>query len=132
MSIISEFVLGLPKQLADTVSKLLRWQIRLSLPVVIVSGIFGMPSWHAPVSALLGALVGIVPALVYVRIAYRKPRGAPGKLLSAHFAAEAAKLAVTGLMFALVLALYKDVVPLALFSSFFATLVAYWIALLSK
>ena len=69
---------------------------------------------------------------MYVRIAYRKPRGAPGKLLSAHFAAEAAKLAVTGLMFALVLALYKDVVPLALFSSFFATLVAYWIALLSK
>ena len=74
--------------------------------MVIVSGILGMPVARAPVSALLGALVGIVPALVYVRIAYRAA-GAPGKLLSAHFAAEAAKLAVTGLMFALVLALYK-------------------------
>jgi len=132
VSIISEFVLGLPKQLAHTVSNVLVWQIRLALPMIILCTVLGLPDWHPALSAVMGALVGIVPALVYVRVAYRQPRGAPGRLLAAHFVAEAAKLAVTVLMFVLVLWLYKDVVPLALFSSFFATLAAYWIALLSK
>jgi ATP synthase protein I len=54
----------------------------------------------------------------------------PKALLRAHLVAEVQKLAVTVILFAAVLILFKGVATLPLLLTFIATLVVYWVALL--
>ena len=54
----------------------------------------------------------------------------PKALLRAHLVGEAQKLALTVILFAAVLILYKGVATLPLLLTFIATLVVYWVALL--
>lgn len=107
---------------ASSVVNVLRWQVRLALPVIVLCSIISSPHEVAGLSAFFGALIGIVPAWAYAKIAYREPRQAPRKLLAAHFLAEAAKFCVTAVLFAVVFWVFKDVKPLALFAGFLATI----------
>jgi F0F1-type ATP synthase assembly protein I len=85
---------------------------------------------------LRGECRGVVGSLAYAwRIARPQTRGTdaaadPRALVRAHFVGEAQKLALTVILFAAVLVLYKGVATLPLLLTFIATLVVYWVALL--
>ena len=97
--------------------------IAIAFPLLYWKGIM------VAVSAFLGGAIGFVPAWIYVRRMTIAPGGKPQDFLRAQYKAEFYKFAVTALMFALTFALFRDVSPLFLFLTYFATLAVYWVAL---
>lgn len=83
-------------------------------------------------SAMIGGAIGFVPAWIYARTMTVKGGAGPQDLLRAQYKAEAYKLAVTAVMFALTFILFRGVSALILFSTYFATLAVYWVALVMK
>jgi len=81
-------------------------------------------------SALSGGAVGFIASLVYARKMLAPKGGGPQVFLSAHYRAEAYKLAYTILLFSLVFTQFKDVQVVPLFATYIATLLVYWVALI--
>ncbi len=84
---------------------------------------------NAAASAFLGGAIGFLGSLAYARRIARETTD-PKALLRAHVVGEVQKLALTVILFAAVLILYKGVATLPLLLTFIATLVVYWVALL--
>lgn len=80
-------------------------------------------------SGLLGGAIGFIPAWVYANRMAAVSDGTPQDLLRAQYKAEFYKFAVTVVLFALTFALFRDVSALALFLTYVATLLVYWVAL---
>lgn len=82
------------------------------------------------VSAFAGGAIGFTTSLVYAWVMTVPPGSDPGTMLRAHFRAEMWKIALTVILFAAVLVLFKGISTLPLLLTFMATLAVYWVALL--
>jgi len=112
--------------------------LQVTISVVIALACLVFYGANAAVSAFLGGAIGFVSSFAYAwRIARAPTRSTgdtdevdPKALMRAHFVGEVQKLALTVILFAAVLILYKGVATLPLLLTFIATLVVYWVALL--
>ncbi len=88
--------------------------------------------WKGPgvaISSFLGGAVGFIPAWIYTQKMAAVSGGEPQDYLRAQYKAEFYKFAVTALLFALTFTLFRDVSAAALFLTYVATLLVYWVAL---
>src|SRR5262245_19859447 len=112
--------------------------LQVAVSVAIAAACLVISGANAAVSAFLGGAIGFLSSLAYAwRIAGSQTRSTdtekgadPKALMRAHFVGEVQKLALTVILFAAVLILYKGVATLPLLLTFIATLVVYWVALL--
>jgi ATP synthase protein I len=107
--------------------------LQVAVSVAIALACLAFYGANAAVSAFLGGAIGFLGSLAYAwRIAGAQTgdKADPKALLRAHLVGEAQKLALTVILFAGVLVLYKGVATLPLLLTFIATLVVYWVALL--
>ncbi len=112
--------------------RVIRLQVRLPLLAVVISLLVAGATINVPVSALIGGLCAILPALAYVRIAGSMQRVSPAELMRAHYKAEAVKFVLTLLLFGGALAFFKDLSVAGLFGGYIAATSAYWFGLLIK
>ena len=82
----------------------------------------------AGLSALLGGGIATLGSLVMAVVVFAGNTASAGKALSAFYVGEAVKLAVVVALFVLVLRMVR-VAPLAMFATFGAALLVYWVAL---
>ncbi|MCL6264538.1 ATP synthase subunit I [Craterilacuibacter sp. RT1T] len=114
------------------IKRIVRLQFVLTAIAVLIAAVLGQGSISGAVSALLGGLTVILPALLYIRIAYSVPRASPAVLMKAHYKAEAVKFVMTILIFAVVLLFFKDISVAAYFASYMLVVFGYWFGLLIK
>jgi len=116
--------------MADSIRGNARRVIRLQVLVTVAIAVplLARDGFAVAMSAFLGGAIGFVPAWIYVR-KMAATSGEPQDLLRAQYKAEFYKFAVTAVMFALTFALFREVAPLFLFLTYFATLAMYWVAL---
>ena len=107
-----------------------RIQSVLTLCITALCALF--VSYNSAVSALMGGVLAVVPALLYALIAYRIKRAHPQVLLKEHFRAESVKMLSTLILFALVILLFRGVSAPSLFAGYIAAQSAYLISLLFK
>ncbi|MDQ3197000.1 MAG: ATP synthase subunit I [Burkholderiales bacterium] len=104
-------------QIALTIFLALAWLVARDIP--------------AAFSAVLGGAIGFFPGLVYALTILRaRDSERPDRVLRAQYSGEFRKLLLTFAMFVAIFAWFKDVSVIALLSTYIATLVAYWAALL--
>jgi len=84
---------------------------------------------HGAISAALGGLISIIAGLVFVLLTARNKVRSAGEVLLVAFKAEAAKLFLAISLLWLVLALYQDVVVVALIGSFVVSILIFSMAL---
>ena len=112
------------------IRRVLRWQA-----VVTVAGAAAAYAWgggHAALSAVLGGIVNIAAVVVFAVVyALSRPTSAGGTV-AALFRAEALKILVIVGQIWLVLANYKEVVPVAFLATFVITVLLFRIALLDR
>lgn len=103
--------------------------------IIIASIAAWLAGVHGAISALAGGLIGITGGLAFVFLA-AKSAGEKGKsageVIFAALKAEAAKLFLAGLLLWLVLALYQEVVVVALLGSFVASILIFSMALFAR
>lgn len=114
------------------VKRVVRLQIRLVVAAVLLGIVLSHGTVALPVSIVIGGLAGIVPALLYIRIAYAKRHIPPAELMKAHFKAESAKFMLTLVMFGAAMVFFKDLSVAGLFGGYVATVAGYWFGLLIK
>lgn len=103
--------------------------LQASVTVAIAAALWLREGGGAAVSALIGGGIGIIPALIYLRSMTAPPGTDAPRLLGAQYRAEFFKFVATTVLFALTFIGYRDVAPVALFSTYLATLTMYWVAL---
>jgi len=112
------------------IRRVLRWQA-----VVTVAGALAAYAWgggHAALSAVLGGIVNVAAVVVFAVVyALSRPTSAGGTV-AALFRAEAFKILVIVGQLWLVLANYKEVVPVAFLATFVITVLLFRIALLDR
>lgn len=88
-------------------------------------------SWnlYVIISALLGALLVIIPTLVYIRVSMVRKVLPVGQVFAKHQKAELFKFFTNLFGFAIVFITFKKVHVLALFTTYVVTLSSYWISL---
>jgi ATP synthase protein I len=104
--------------------------LQVAVSVAIALACLAFYGVNAAVSAFLGGAIGFLGSFAYAWRIARPQVSDPKALLRAHLVAEVQKLAVTVILFAAVLILFKGVATLPLLLTFIATLVVYWVALL--
>ena len=93
---------------------------------LLVSGLFLLQGLTAAYSALVGGLVCIIPNVVFVFLTHRHGGAqAAKKVVNAFYLAEALKLSLTALLFALVF-ITLSVKVLPLFVAYIACLMSYF------
>ena len=105
----------------------LRWQVYATATSMLIAG-----SWvgfHGASSALLGGLINVVAGAVFGWVARRSRKRTAGEALLALMRAEAAKVALIVLQLCMVLALYKQLVPVPFFSTFILTVIFFSMAI---
>jgi len=112
------------------IRRVLRWQA-----VVTVAGALAAYAWgggHAALSAVLGGIVNVAAVVVFAVVyALSRPTSAGGTV-AALFRAEAFKILVIVGQLWLVLANYKEVVPVAFLATFVITVLLFRVALLDR
>ena len=83
-------------------------------------------------SALIGGLTALLPSCFYVWRSSRVKSQDPKGLVKAHYRAESGKLAMTAVLFGVVFTQIEAISALPLFTTYAATLLSYWVALLLK
>ena len=83
-------------------------------------------------SALVGGLTALLPSCFYVWRSSRVKSQDPKGLVKAHYRAESGKLAMTAVLFGVVFTQIEAISALPLFTTYAATLLSYWVALLLK
>lgn len=87
---------------------------------------------YSCLSALLGFLLALLPALVYIKVVYTD-RVLPAEVVMVrHKKAELYKFFTNILGFVIVFICFRQVHLLVLFASYLVTLSAYWLALLRR
>ena len=123
--------MGVSEQNDAVLSKVYRI-IGLQVLVTAVIALALLPIYGALVaaSAFAGGAIGFITSWVYARKMTVPPGSDPRVILRAHMLAEVWKLGLTVILFAAVLASFKEVATLPLLLTFMATLAVYWVALL--
>jgi len=102
-----------------------------AVSVLAALAALGFSGAHAALSALLGGGIATAGSLVMAGVGFvGGVRADAQRALGAFYLGEAVKLAVVIVLFVVVLKVVR-VVPLAMFAGFGATLLVYWIALLT-
>ena len=112
------------------IRRVLRWQA-----VVTVAGAAAAYAWgggHAALSAALGGIVNVAAVVVFAVVYTLSRPVSAGGTVAALFRAEALKILVIVGQLWLVLANYKEVVPIAFFATFVITVLLFRIALLDR
>jgi ATP synthase protein I len=112
------------------IRRVLRWQA-----VVTVAGAAAAYAWgggHAALSAALGGIVNIAAVVVFAVVYSLSRPTSAGGTVAALFRAEALKILVIVGQIWLVLANYKEVVPVAFLATFVITVLLFRIALLDR
>ena len=113
-------------RLSKPIRAVLRWQI-VATATVAAAGAIAEGS-NGAVSAIAGGLVSIIAGLGSALVAARSGGKSAGGILVGALRAEAVKLALIVILLWLVLATYGEIVPLAFFGSFIATVVIFSMA----
>ena len=102
-------------------------QLAISLSVALMcAAVIGAP---AGLAALIGGGIGVTASLVQVAMSFRRSAaGAPAAIARGFYRGEALKIAVTVLLFIVVLR-RRSLPPGPLFAGYVATFAAYWVAL---
>jgi ATP synthase protein I len=112
------------------IRRVLRWQA-----IVTVAGAAAAYAWgggHAALSAALGGIVNIAAVVVFAVVYSLSHPTSAGGTVAALFRAEAFKILVIVGQIWLVLANYKEVVPVAFLATFVITVLLFRIALLER
>jgi ATP synthase protein I len=112
------------------IRRVLRWQAVVTLAGAAVAYAWG--GGHAALSAVLGGIVNIAAVVVFAVVYTLSRPVSAGGTVAALFRAEASKILVIVAQLWLVLANYKDVVPLAFFATFVVTVLLFRMALLDR
>jgi ATP synthase protein I len=104
--------------------------LQLTATVLGAVAFWALAGRAAAESALLGGAIGVIPSALYALLVVRRRFGTPRSLLRTHLVGEAGKLALTMVLFAVVLSHFRWVATLPLLLTFIATLFSHWIALL--
>lgn len=113
-----------------TICKIIALQIALTISLALIWLL--VRDARAAFSAVIGGAIGFIPGSVYaVTILWSGvPGGNANRVLRAQYSGEFRKLLLTFAMFVATFAWFKDVFVIALLSTYIATLIAYWAALL--
>jgi ATP synthase protein I len=112
------------------IRRVLRWQA-----VVTVAGAAAAYAWgggHAAMSAALGGIVNVAAVVVFAVVYSLSRPTSAGGTVAALFRAEAFKILVIVGQLWLVLANYKEVVPVAFLATFVLTVLLFRVALLDR
>lgn len=113
--------------LDSTIRKIFRVQ---SFVVTLFALGFGLlQSANAGISAVLGGLTGIVPAMAYAALIRQRRVLSARQTMQRHMFGELLKLILTYVSFLLVFALYDNVSFLPLFLTYIVSLLGYWLVL---
>jgi ATP synthase protein I len=126
--------------LTKPIRRVLRWQAMATVVMAAVS--WGLATafasagaaagGHAALSAALGGVVNIAAVVVYAFVLGISHPSTAGGTVAAMFRAEASKILVIIVQLWLVLATYKDVVPVAFLATFVITVLLFGIAFLDR
>lgn len=107
--------------------------VKLQILIGILCLAIAIFSWnmYLILSVILGALLVIVPTLVYIRVSMMNKVIPVGQVFARHQKAELFKFFTNLVGFALVFILFKKVHVLALFTTYVVTLSSYWLSLRS-
>jgi len=112
--------------LSKPIRIVLRWQLIATGVLVLLAGL--VAGVHGALSAALGGAVSVCAGAVSAIVAAKgKAQSAEGVLVNA-LMAEAVKIGLIVILLGLVLATYREVVALAFFGSFFATILIFALA----
>jgi ATP synthase protein I len=112
------------------IRRVLFWQAVAT--VAIAAAAFAWGGGHAAVSAVLGGVVNIAAVVVFAVVYTLSRPVSRGGTVAALFRAEAIKILVIVGQLWLVLANYKEVVPVAFFATFVTTVLLFRVALLDR
>ena len=112
------------------IRRVLRWQAIVTVAMAVVA--FAWGGGHAALSAVLGGIVNIAAVVVFAVVYSLSRPTSAGGTVAALFRAEASKILVIVGQLWLVLANYKEVVPIAFFATFVITVLLFRIALLDR
>jgi ATP synthase protein I len=126
--------------LTKPIRLVLRWQAMATIVMAIISwGVVTVladagaaAGGHAALSAALGGVVNIAAVVVYAFVLGISRPSTAGGTVAAMFRAEASKILVIIVQLWLVLATYKDVVPVAFLATFVITVLLFGIAFLDR
>jgi ATP synthase protein I len=114
------------RTLSKPIRTVLRWQLQataaLTLAAAVVAGV------HGALSAALGGLVSVIAGLASAAVAAKGGGQSAGGVVVAALVAEGVKIGLIVVLLWLVLATYAEVVALAFFGSFAATVVIFAMA----
>jgi len=134
LSKISRFspsaILGALKIESKPLRTVLRWQLYTAAAMALVAGI--LSGTHGAFSAALGGFVSWAAGLVFALMVSGSRIRSAGETLRILFRAEASKVMMMIFLLWLVLTTYKDVVPVAFFAGFVATVLVSQAALLVR
>jgi ATP synthase protein I len=99
----------------------LRWQILAIAGIAMFAAAWG--GWHAAVSAVLGGLINVAGTVVFALVVGLNKSSSAWSTLSTMLRAEASKIASIVLLLWLALTTYKDMVPVAFFTTFVVTVI---------
>jgi len=107
-----------------------RWQAIVTAAIAAIAGVWA--GWHGALSAVLGGVVNLSAGVVFAVVLQLSlgdgtPRGAGPPLLGM-FRAEAAKVVLILGQLWLVLSTYRDIVMVAFFTAFIATVIVFSMA----
>ena len=108
----------------------LRWMACATLVATLIAWVGD--GHHGAASALLGGLVNILAGALFAWVATRGNTRTAGEVLRTVIRAEVGKVALIVCLLAAVLAIYRQVVPVAFFGTFFLTLVLFTTAILVR
>ena len=112
------------------IRRVLRWQAIATVAIAVVA--FAWGGGHAALSAVLGGIVNIAAVVVFAVVYTLSRPTSAGGTVAALFRAEASKILVIVGQLWLVLANYKEVVPVAFFATFVITVLLFRVALLDR
>jgi ATP synthase protein I len=108
------------------VRAVLLWQIAVTTFLAIIAGL--LTGIHAMASAALGGLVSVTAGLAFALVMQSgRAQSADGTVIAA-LRAEATKIGVAVILLWLVLAVYRDVVPVVFIGSFIVSILVFSMA----
>ncbi|TAG05958.1 MAG: hypothetical protein EAZ30_06230 [Betaproteobacteria bacterium] len=115
---------------SPTIRRMLFVQLGITVGFAIIAGI--VSGEHGAVSAILGGLTNVFASVIYVFVANLGLRQGRGDGLWPLLRAELVKLMFMAIQLGIVLKFYASLVVPALFITFFVTLLAWRMTLLTK
>lgn len=115
-----------PRALSKPIRTVLRWQLIATVALTIVAGL--LAGGHGALSAALGGAVSICAGLASAAVASMGRAQSAGEILVGALRAEGVKIGLVVVLLWLVLATYGEVVAIAFFGSFFATVLIFALA----